>query len=1073
MQFEGYQTLFEEYENGPVLRAGGRGMQLNFPCNVQKDRKYRLFVVGETTLFYQWKDEPDGPLLYRAIDDALESENAREARYCLRLHSAKPEKYVRWLYKKTLWPPRLSYLDMRPVPDDWTCGVWAKAENLQIEEGGYLRMRIEIRRLHEGKNRHDASAEADESYVIDFPAGTYDWQKIETALHIPVENTAHVGVWFEGVGYSGKFWLEHAFLQAPTGENLLPEFDAPASDEAQFDWLGMNISRKEWPEFAVTLNGEEVFRGEIFERCHRCSEWEIDLPARLLGERNDLKIALVSDYHDPLPYKIEEIRLLDQGDKPVSLIAVCPCGTLQEGAYALIRTKNDNAKVFFETESPCIAGESEYLFAKAGLHGIRFACKQPGANAAFTLRCEDATENGEIPLIVDRTPDGIITGTGDMIYVEQRMDYVEEFLSWYVANGVGNLFTIRPTYRWSGSRILNPEVWELVVRVLNELGLKYALMLDGRELPGLNANPDVQQLSGEGFLGRQTHERDGAAFYWGIRNARNSMMDEQYIDAAQRIFREDEAHCNVDNGIENFLYKGDDIYQYRDPDMERDYKKARDASVEFLRRGRHDAPRHTGPSVMFKYFFDAGYKWVGAETMYGSMEPIMAFQRGAVWANGIKDMGVHHAVQWSSSPQDAPEHFRRYRLALYVSYMQGATQINTEEGLWHLEEYYSHFHRFSAGCAGHMRQQQDFYRYVASHSRTGNFYAPMALIHGRYDGWHAFTNGRPWGWQDMPNSDAEKSWDLLKVFYPLSKPGDALYIHGCETDRAVGYHTGMPMGNVDILPAEKGLSLCKNYRALAFMGYHCAQKEDFAKLGSFVQRGGKLLLTRAHLCDTTDAHDVQAGKLHESAAASILGGGAYADNHVQGISVTVCKNAAQPDRVLAWTDEGTPFVCEYDLGFGSVILINALAYPAHPAVRKTYENLLETTMRGLISKEHAWLETGDDMGSAVYDQADGSRHIYAMPVDWFRPEALLRKATLRVGAHHYHVELPFGVMTKCVVRKNCAAWPHSEDGEVLSIEDGAARVQGRGQVVFSVARDGVQREISVDFSQSTLQSLQF
>ena len=90
-------------------------------------------------------------------------------------------------------------------------------------------------------------------------------------------------------------------------------------------------------------------------------------------------------------------------------------------------------------------------------------------------------------------------------------------------------------------------------------------------------------------------------------------------------------------------------------------------------------------------------------------------------------------------------------------------------------------------------------------------------------------------------------WDLLKTIYPLSKPGAALYIHGCDTDHPVGYHTGTPMGNIDALPIESDVKLLENYGALAFMGYHCADESDYEKLTEYVSRGGKLMLTRAHM----------------------------------------------------------------------------------------------------------------------------------------------------------------------------------------------------------------------------------
>ena len=196
--------------------------------------------------------------------------------------------------------------------------------------------------------------------------------------------------------------------------------------------------------------------------------------------------------------------------------------------------------------------------------------------------------------------------------------------------------------------------------------------------------------------------------------------------------------------------------------------------LERINSQRFGVKRHTGPAATFKYMLEGGYEWVGAETMYGTMEPLMSFLRGATLDRNITSLGVHHALQWSSSPEDAPEHVRRYRLALYVSYMQGATEINSEEGLFHLEEYYSNFNRFSKACIEHKEQQKDFYRYVSTHTRRGKFYTPLAIIHGRYDGWHGFGRNSTWGWQGITDTDAEKSWDMLSEFYPESNLGDSL-----------------------------------------------------------------------------------------------------------------------------------------------------------------------------------------------------------------------------------------------------------------------------------------------------------
>ena len=77
------------------------------------------------------------------------------------------------------------------------------------------------------------------------------------------------------------------------------------------------------------------------------------------------------------------------------------------------------------------------------------------------------------------------------------------------------------------------------------------------------------------------------------------------------------------------------------------------------------------------------------------------------------------------------------------------------------------------------------------------------------------------------------------------------YIHGCPNE-AVGYHSGTPRGNVDVVPVEADGDVLKNYRALAFMGYNRAQAEDLDKLTDYVEQGGTLILGWAHLNTQTE-----------------------------------------------------------------------------------------------------------------------------------------------------------------------------------------------------------------------------
>lgn len=1074
MDFEQYRQLYIDRSEGTVLRPGKTGLRVSFAAEPQNDRQYRLFVTGDTGLFYQWKSEPESQMQYRTVCDALDTVHACGSRFCLDLSSDAPAGYDRRVYKKLMWPPNYSYLSLDPVPGDWQCGIRAKAEGLRFAPEGHLCMRLEIYLRHDGVSPHSVENEPDRTVLIDIPEGTWDWREFRESVSIPPEETAHVGVWLEGRGYSGRVYFEKPFLSTTDSRNVLPDFDMPVPGKEHYDWCAQNLSRKEWPEFSVSLNGRTVFEGAVFERCHLASEWEVALPGDLIREKNEVGIRLISGCHDPLPYTVREVGLLTQPDGVLTLVACSPAASLEEGGYLLIKTKYENASVTLASDDGAICGGT-YRFTEAGLHGLRFRCLSVRNHAAFTLSCAGASVRGEIPQIVERRADHVITGTGDMVYIPQRIEDMEEYLSWYLANGIGDMVTVRPVYRWCGTRALDPQAWRYFTRLMNELGFKYVHMLDGRELPGYAANPDEEMLRGEGFLGRQGHEQDGAAFYFGTICGSDSLMKEQYGDMLQRICREDPLHSNPWGVPANFIYRGDRICLYRDPEIKRDMREAMKCSVAQLSKSTGRALRHTGPSVMFKYLSAAGYRWLGAETMYGTMEPLMAFLRGASLMNGTDSMGVHHAVQWSSSPHDSPDRIRRYRLALYVSYMQGATDINTEEGLWHLEAFYTHFSRFSGACREHLAQQRDFYRYVASHQRTGRFFTPVALLHGRYDGWHG-EGRKPWGWNDCEMTDAGNSWELLRVFYPNARPGRGASLHGSCPDHEVGFHTGMPLGNIDVLPAESEEALWEHYGALAFMGYHCAEEDDFARMTAYVRGGGELLLTRAHLSDTTDYYAVAAGRLHQADGhpyAFTDGSPAYTENHINGHALPVAVNIVRPQEVWKTTDEGTPLICVYHDGDGRVILFNTPLFPAAAAIRELYGTELTAMMRRQTDRLEIWTETEDDVGSAVYRQENGSSHIYFTAVDWFRSAEPLRTARLRIRSDRYTVSMPFGVMIKCVAKDGRAAWPHSENGEVLSLSASSVRVQGTGTVTFTLAAGGTERDVTVDFGCDSIRELTF
>ncbi|MBE6667761.1 MAG: hypothetical protein E7607_05590 [Ruminococcaceae bacterium] len=1064
MEFEKYTQIFNEEPKGATVRPKGKAFELSFDLDRKADKNYRLFTVGETEQYYLWKDEPDTPRLYHMLTDALDTKHAIRDRYCLSLTCKKYEDYLKRIYKKVMWKPVLSYLKMNPVPTEWEAGLTVSAKGLTFRADGFLRMRIDIRLKKEGVDPRDISAPISESIVIDIPAGTYTGEHLFASVRIP-ENTAHVAVFVEGKGYKGECYIEQPHLSA-IGQNLLPSFNESVQDRTHMDWTAQYLSRKELPEFKVKLNGKVIYNGEIFERCHRHSEWEIALPSELLAEHNTLSYELISDYHDPLPYTFYEVGVIEQPASELSIIAVSEAAPSGGKARVLVRTERPNLRVEVVFESDALWGKREWVFHEKGLHGMLFDCGKLCENASFRLIYDGGEVRGTVKRIVHKTEDRVITGTGDMVYIRQDTDSMEEYLSWYISNGIGDFITIRPTYRWSGTKLLNKKVFEKFRRLMKELDMKYVLMADGRELPGLSSQPDEELLRGKGFLGIQAHERDGAQFYWGIRNA-ESLFDEQKYDLMRYAYEEAPKNTSSRYGSGCYYYNNGVMNVYADRKQFDDYQDEHKKSIDSLRAGRQETDtRHTGPACTFKYMAEAGYSWLGAETMYQTMEPIMGFLRGVVKEYGMPTFGVHHAVQWSSTPHESPARYRRYRLALYASYMQGAHDINTEEGLWHLEEYYEHHHRFGEACRNHLKQQQDFYKYVSTHTRSGSFYTPITFVHGRDDGITFFGKNKTWGHRDAPQTVAEDSWDLLTSVYPKAKPVSSAYVHGCPEDVPQGYHSGTPYGILDVIPAEGKAELWGEYGATVFMGYNRCEREDARKIADYVKQGGRVLLTDAHLTVTSSRREIIGGNLVIRKNALVMTDGAprFVKDTVGGVELYVCSNPSAPDEVLAYTDSGRPLVCVYRIGKGELTVFHTKEYPAHTAIRALYEGEIKRLCQNTVDKEQIWAETGDDVEFTVYRQANGTRHVYFLAVDWYRSPDFARSAALRLGNVKYEFPVPFGVMLKCVCTKDVAVLSESEDGEVLSIMNDTVTVQGEGKVSFRIFKNGEQRVETVDFT---------
>ncbi len=884
------------------------------------EHSFRL--VGEPDYFWKWRCEKGSPYsISMVIDDALCSSETYMEKFSLKFDCHNEP------YERNAWA-KLFQKDLAPG-SKYRFSFAGKAENFL---SGEVAVELEIYYAREGRHPNDVFDTPDEVKRLTLPPGSYDWQEFSQEFTLSEKAVCiivHIGI----KNATGLFYLSSPRLCPENGDSIIPCFDRQQGRDNTLNYVADNLSRRDWLEMECRIDGKTVSRGEYYTSIFRRPDYEIELGTLTPG-RHTVTLELKNDYESAVGFVVQQLELLEYGAHSFELIAAPEFLSENEPCRVLIKTARSNVRIN--------ANGEDFIFAEPGLHVLKLA---PAEN--YTLIADDFSDS----FAVKRKSSGgdtIYLSTGDAIFIHQTPRNMERFLEWYLSGNIGNAVCFRHSYRWGGGRFMNKEVWERIIPLLRELNIPYSLMIDGRELPGMTSNPPDRLLESECYLGRQAHENDGSFYYWGNSLWKDEPLPEPYADILSRSVNA--------GGIQPHVRpkrNGDRAWWFFDPTNAKDMKKAAEDFVSNLQEAKGDSTRHSGPSTLFRYFYQAGYKFLLAEQMYGPEEIVLAALRGASRAYGAEGFGAHLAMQWSSTPHNTPEHAERYFLSLATCYMQGVTQINLEEGLYRMEENYADFDRFSNACKIHQEAHHRFRKFMETTPRKGKLVTPIACVQGRYDGWSCFCRGNVWmrEGEAWAQGDAEKSFELLNVFYPRSKFGD-IYRHPCPVEPH-GWYSGTPYGPVDLIPFEGEWS---NYRVVIFLGWHTFQPEDGEKMLQFVKEGGTLLLTKRHFSEAVK-HDATPVFSENTALAELLG--------------------------MDWYKQTG--VVRRKIGSGEVICFMDGIYPANPAIRTEYEKIMHE-LAGNVCKEEkskGWVKGNDDVNFAVYEDENKRRTAYLLNIRWW------------------------------------------------------------------------------------------
>ena len=175
--------------------------------------------------------------------------------------------------------------------------------------------------------------------------------------------------------------------------------------------------------------------------------------------------------------------------------------------------------------------------------------------------------------------------------------------------------------------------------------------------------------------------------------------------------------------------------------------------MRFIRAGlKLDRRTLVGPfwdvdsSLVFKYHLEAGMDAACLESLPGDSDLMYAALRGASRGYGKKEFGAHIAMSWYGGARLDPLWFKRWKVALYFSYLSGATSIFSEGGHFSNKNMGNNCEFDSVECKEFRRILREFHMFCERNPRAPK--GPLVKIgiaHGHLDGFPGLWSNWVWG----------------------------------------------------------------------------------------------------------------------------------------------------------------------------------------------------------------------------------------------------------------------------------------------------------------------------------------
>jgi len=279
--------------------------------------------------------------------------------------------------------------------------------------------------------------------------------------------------------------------------------------------------------------------------------------------------------------------------------------------------------------------------------------------------------------------------------------------------------------------------------------------------------------------------------------------------------------------------------------------------------------------TMMKYSLEAGLDTCCAEIFLGNVDHILAFVRGASRGYGRERFGAYIAHEWYAGMHHEDKLKQmRLGLAYRAVYMAGASEILLESGFERITAYGTDYSEDHPLCQAVRKEVKWFNEFIREDERpAGGPLTKVAFISGYLDSYagtgKAYGGVRPSVWGQHEKEDwgygaPEHSFHILDEVYRSADWFSPMNYGDADYSNAPAY------GQYDVLPIEAPVSVMANYDWLIFTGWNTMTEEQFEKLKRYVNGGGKLLISAAHV-KTGKKHGEDSPYLYDGRLSELLG----------------------------------------------------------------------------------------------------------------------------------------------------------------------------------------------------------